>query len=302
MTSLAPAARLTAVSKEYGDVVALDDVSLDVPAGGVVALLGPNGAGKTTAVRLMLGLIAPTRGAVTLFGRDPRHAAARQRIGAMLQVGKVPETLRVREHVALFRSYYPAPMATSDVFAAAGLQGLEDRKFGDLSGGQRQRALFALAICGDPDMLFLDEPTLGFDVAIRHAFWEQIRAFVSRGRTVLLTTHYLEEADALADRIVVIDRGRVMADGTPSAIKQRVSGRRIRCTTVLAESIVRAIPGVIEARFDRGHVDLTVTAAENVARELLALDATLSNLEVSGIQLEEAFLALTAHEHKGAAA
>ncbi|MEO6865929.1 MAG: ABC transporter ATP-binding protein, partial [Gemmatimonadaceae bacterium] len=176
---------------------------------------------------------------------------------------------------------------------AAGLEGLEDRKFGDLSGGQRQRVLFALAICGDPQMLFLDEPTLGFDVEARRSFWEQIRGFVSRGRTVLLTTHYLEEADALADRIVVIDHGAVIADGTPEQIKQRVSGRKIRCTTALSEDDLRAIPGVTEVRFDRGNAELVVTAAESVTRELLFNDATLSNLEVSGIQLEEAFLALT---------
>lgn len=288
-----PAARLSAVSKSYGDKIALHDVSLDIGPGGVIALLGPNGAGKTTTVKLLLGLAAPTTGTVTLFGQDPRHTASRRRIGAMLQVGKVPETLRVREHVDLFRSYYSAPLPAAQVFAAAGLEGLEDRKFGDLSGGQRQRVLFALAICGDPDMLFLDEPTLGFDVEARRSFWDQIRGFVSRGRTVLLTTHYLEEADALADRIVVIDHGLVIADGTPEQIKQRVSGRRIRCTTALSEEDLRAIPGVTEVKFDRGNAELVVTTAENVTRELLFNDATLSNLEVSGIQLEEAFLALT---------
>ncbi|HEY5087201.1 MAG TPA: ABC transporter ATP-binding protein [Gemmatimonadaceae bacterium] len=293
MSDLIPAARLTSVSKRYGDKLALRDVSLDIGPGGVIALLGPNGAGKTTTVKLMLGLAAPTSGSVALFGQDPRNSASRRRIGAMLQVAKVPETLRVREHIDLFRSYYPAPLPAAAVFAAAGLDGLEDRKFGDLSGGQRQRVLFALAICGDPEMLFLDEPTLGFDVEARRSFWEQIRGFVSRGRTVLLTTHYLEEADALADRIVVIDRGAVIADGTPAEIKQRVSGRKIRCTTALSEADLRAIPGVTEVRFDHGNAELVVTAAENVTRELLWNDATLSNLEVSGIQLEEAFLALT---------
>jgi ABC-2 type transport system ATP-binding protein len=289
----APAAQLLSVSKSYGDTVALHDVSLDIGPGGVIALLGPNGAGKTTTVKLLLGLAAPTSGSVELFGQNPRHTISRRRIGAMLQVAKVPETLRVREHIDLFRNYYPSPMSVADVYSAAGLEGLEDRKFGDLSGGQRQRVLFALAICGDPDMLFLDEPTLGFDVEARRSFWEQIRGFVSRGRTVLLTTHYLEEADALADRIVVIDHGSVIADGTPAEIKQRVSGRRIRCTTTLNEADLRAIPGVIDVTYDRGNVELIVANAEAVARELLWNDETLSNLEVSGIQLEEAFLALT---------
>lgn len=293
MNNSTPAARLSDVSKSYGDKVALRDVSLDIGPGGVIALLGPNGAGKTTTVKLLLGLAAPTSGTVSLFGQNPRNTASRRNIGAMLQVAKVPETLRVREHIDLFRSYYPTPLPTAEVYAAAGLEGLEDRKFGDLSGGQRQRVLFALAICGDPQMLFLDEPTLGFDVEARRSFWEQIRGFVSRGRTVLLTTHYLEEADALADRIVVIDHGAVIADGTPEQIKQRVSGRKIRCTTALSEDDLRAIPGVTEVRFDRGNAELVVTAAESVTRELLFNDATLSNLEVSGIQLEEAFLALT---------
>ncbi|HEY8309905.1 MAG TPA: ABC transporter ATP-binding protein, partial [Gemmatimonadaceae bacterium] len=164
MSDTVPAARLTSVSKSYGDTVALRNVSLDIGPGGVIALLGPNGAGKTTTVKLLLGLGAPTSGSVTLFGNDPRKSSSRRRIGAMLQVAKVPETLRVCEHIDLFRSYYPAPLPAAEVYAAAGLEGIEDRKFGDLSGGQRQRVLFALAICGDPDMLFLDEPTLGFDV------------------------------------------------------------------------------------------------------------------------------------------
>jgi ABC-2 type transport system ATP-binding protein len=293
MTTSTPAARLSSVSKKYDDKAALRDVSLDIGPGGVTALLGPNGAGKTTTVKLLLGLSAPTSGTVTLFGHDPRNAATRRRIGAMLQVGRVPETLRVREHVDLFRCYYPSPMPAEEVFAVAGLEGLEDRKFGDLSGGERQRVLFALAICGNPEMLFLDEPTLGFDVEARRSFWDQIRGFVSRGRTVLLTTHYLEEADAVADRIIVIDHGSVIADGTPTEIKQRVSGRKVRCTTVLSEDELRAIPGVTEVLFDRGNAELVVTTAESVVRELLFTDASLSNLEVSGIQLEEAFLALT---------
>ncbi len=277
----------------YDDKVALRDVSLDIGPGGLCALLGPNGAGKTTTVKLLLGLATPTSGTVSLFGHDPRNSSSRRNIGAMLQVGKVPETLRVREHIDLFRSYYPAPLPVAEIYAAAGLNGIQDSKFGDLSGGQRQRVLFALAICGDPQMLFLDEPTLGLDVEARRSFWEQIRAFVARGRTVLLTTHYLEEADALADRIVVIDHGSVIADGTPAEIKQRVAGRKIRCTTTMSEDDLRAIAGVTDVSFDRGNVELVVTNAESVARELLFTDAALSNLEISGVQLEEAFLALT---------
>ena len=212
-------ATLTNVSKSYGPIAALRNLDLEIRAGELLALLGANGAGKTTAVRLLLGLAAPTSGTVRVFGGDPRDAVHRMRTGAMLQVGKVPETLKVREHVALFSSYYPRPMATDEVIAAAGLTGLEDRKFGDLSGGQKQRVLFALAICGDPELLILDEPTVGLDVEARRAMWRQIRQFVARGRSVLLTTHYLDEADALANRIVVIDEGSIIAEGTPAEIK-----------------------------------------------------------------------------------
>lgn len=212
-------AELQHVTKEYGSTVALRDVSLSMRPGELVALLGANGAGKTTAVRLLLGLIAPTYGAVRVFGADPRDAASRVRSGAMLQVGKVPESLRVREHIDLFSSYYPSPMPLGEVIEAAGLQGLERRKFGHLSGGQKQRVLFALAICGDPDFLVLDEPTVGLDVEARRALWKQIRAFVERGKSVLLTTHYLAETEALANRVVVINRGRIVAEGTPAEIR-----------------------------------------------------------------------------------
>ena len=214
------AAQLTNVTKTYGPVVALDDLTLDIRPGELLALLGANGAGKTTAVRLILGLSKPTRGTVRVFGRDPRDAANRVRTGAMLQVAKVPETLKVREHIDLFSAYYPNPLPREEVIAAAGLTGLEDRKFGDLSGGQRQRVLFALAICGNPDLLILDEPSVGLDVEARRALWRQIRLFIARGRSVLLTTHYLDEADALANRIVVIDRGAIVAEGTPAEIKR----------------------------------------------------------------------------------
>jgi ABC-2 type transport system ATP-binding protein len=288
-------ASLRGVTKRYGATTALDDLTLDIARGGVVALLGPNGAGKTTAVKLLLGLASPSHGTARLFGADPRDARARRRIGAMLQVGKVPETLTVREHVDLFRAYYPQPAPAARVMSAAGLAGLEDRRFGELSGGQKQRVLFALALCGDPELLFLDEPTLGFDVELRRAFWEEIRRFVDLGRTVLLTTHYLEEADALADRIVVVDRGAIVADGSPAQIKSRVAGRRIHCRTSIDVDTLRAIPGVRDATVERGRATLLAVAAESVVRELLARDPALSELEVANVALEDAFLALTTH-------
>jgi ABC-2 type transport system ATP-binding protein len=212
-------AQLANVTKRFGTTTALDGISISIEPGELVALLGPNGAGKTTAVRLLLGLCTPDAGIARVFGANPRDAANRIRTGAMLQVARVPETLRVREHIELFSSYYPDPMPLPEVIAAAGLEGIENRNFGDLSGGQKQRLLFGLAICGNPDFIALDEPTVGLDVEARRALWKQIRAFVARGKSVLLTTHYLDEADALADRVIVIDHGRVVAEGTPSEIK-----------------------------------------------------------------------------------
>jgi ABC-2 type transport system ATP-binding protein len=259
----------------------------------VVALLGPNGAGKTTAVKLLLGLIQPNSGRARVFGGDPINPQNRMRTGAMLQVGRVPETLRVKEHIDLFSSYYPRPLPLEEVLATAGLEKLRDRKFGDLSGGQRQRTLFALAICGDPDLLFLDEPTVGLDVEARRALWDGIRHLVERGKTVLLTTHYLQEADALADRIAVINRGAIIAVGTPAEIKAQTSGKRIRCVTRLNLANLLQIPGVIEAKHDREAVEIHAQEAEPVVRALLTHDPTLSGLEITTAGLEEAFLALT---------
>jgi ABC-2 type transport system ATP-binding protein len=213
--------------------------------------------------------------------------------GAMLQVGKVPETLRVREHIDLFSSYYPNPLPLQEVLVAGGLEKLRDRKFGDLSGGQRQRSLFALAICGNPDLLFLDEPTVGLDVEARRALWEEIRRLVERGKTVLLTTHYLEEADALADRIAVISQGEIIAEGTPAEIKSQTSGKRIRCITSLSLPALLQIPSVTDAKRDREAVEIHTGEAESVVRVLLARDSKLSGLEISSAGLEEAFLSLT---------
>jgi ABC-2 type transport system ATP-binding protein len=212
-------AELRGVTKRYGPVEALRGIDLAIAPGELVALLGPNGAGKTTAVRILLGLAQPTSGIATVFGRPPASHESKLRRGAVLQVAKVPETLRVREHIELFSSYYEKPLPLAETIAAAGLKGIENKLFGDLSGGQKQRVLFALAICGNPDLLFLDEPTVGLDVEARRALWARIRGFVARGGSVLLTTHYLDEADALAHRIVVINQGRIVAQGTPTEIK-----------------------------------------------------------------------------------
>ena len=215
-----PIAELRGVTKNYGAVRALHAIDLAIEPGELLALLGANGAGKTTAVRILLGLTSPDSGRVAIFGNAPASHVAKLRRGALLQVAKVPETIRVREHIELFSAYYRNPLPLESTIAAAGLQGVENRLFGDLSGGQKQRVLFALAICGNPDLLFLDEPTVGLDVEARRTMWKHIRGFVARGGSVLLTTHYLDEADALADRIAVIDHGRIIAEGSPAEVKQ----------------------------------------------------------------------------------
>lgn len=286
-------AHLEGVDKYYGNIRALHQVNFRMRGGEVLALLGPNGAGKTTVVKLLLGLLQPNAGKVRVFGADPVNPENRMRTGAMLQVGRVPETLRVCEHIDLFSSYYRKPLPLAEVLAVAGLEKLRDRKYADLSGGQKQRVLFALSICGDPDILFLDEPTVGLDVEARRLLWEQIRCLVGCGKTILLTTHYLPEADVLADRVAVINRGQIIAEGTPAQIKAQTSGKRIRCITRLNLASLRQIPGVTLARQDREDVELQTAEAEPVVRELLGRDATLSGLEITATGLEEAFLALT---------
>jgi len=225
-----PVAELQNVTKKYGAVTALHGIDLAIERGELLAMLGPNGAGKTTAVRILLGLTEQTSGRAAIFGHRPASRAAKLRRGAMLQVARVPETIRVREHIQLFSSYYPSPLKFEQTITAAGLGGAEKRLFGELSGGQKQRVLFALAICGNPDLLFLDEPTVGLDVEGRRGMWKHIRGFVARGASVVLTTHYLDEADALADRIAVIDGGRIIAHGTPAEIK-RVGASTAGCSS-----------------------------------------------------------------------
>ena len=286
-------AALTGVTKRYGATVALDGLNLALRPGEVVALLGPNGAGKSTAVRLLLGLIAPTSGTARVFGGDPQSPATRLRVGAMLQVARIPETLRVREHLDLFRSYYAKPLPVAEIVRIAQLEGIEDKMFSALSGGQKQRVLFGLAMCGDPDLVFLDEPTVGMDIESRRGLWQQIRTLANRGKTVLLTTHYLEEADALAHRIVVINKGKIVSEGTPAEIKSVSAGRKIRCRTRLTVEFLRALPGVTSVEQSSDDVMVMTPHAEEVVREMLLRDDTLSNLEIASPALEDAFLALT---------
>ncbi len=292
-------AELKNVSKSYAQINALKNVNLNIYSGEVIALLGPNGAGKTTAISLLLGLLRPSQGEALLFGESPQARAARSRVGVMLQLSGIPETLKVKEHIELFRSYYPNPLPMAELLELSNLTGLENRWYGKLSGGQKQRLHLALAMCGNPDLVFLDEPTTGLDIATRRALWEQVRSFIDRGRTVVLTTHYLEEADALADRIVLINKGEIIAQGSPTEIKAQTSGRRIRLQTSLKLEEVRSISGVSSVKQEGNALEIFANNAEQVVLNLLSRDKQASALEVSTAGLEDAFLALT-EERKAA--
>lgn len=298
-----PAVEFQTVSKSFGAVQALHEVSFVIPQGQVVALLGPNGAGKTTAISLMLGLRHPSHGQVRLLGRDPDDRRARSRCGIMLQESGVPLNLTVRETITLFRSYYPHPLPVAQILEMAGLKQKAMAQVGSLSGGQRQRLYFALAICGGPDVLFLDEPTAGLDVEARHNFWEQIRAFVQQRKTILLTTHYLEEADALAERIILIDRGHVRADASPAALKAQVSNSRVAfdVSEPLRPELFAQLP-VQQLELGDHHVSLLTPKLETVLRALFTQPVEITNLAITGASLEEAFFHLTQDqpEQKGA--
>src|SRR5947209_10028106 len=289
-----PVVELTNVTKRYGDVEALRDVSLGIEPGEVVAMLGPNGAGKTTSISLMLGVRNPSSGGARLFGMDPKNLKARSRVGVMLQESGVPGMLRVSEIVDLFRSYYPAPLPTSEAIAMAGLEEKAHSLVKDLSGGQHQRLYLALAVCGNPDALFLDEPTVGMDVEGRRRFLEEVGELAAKGRTVVLTTHYLEEADQLAQRVIVIDHGRVIADSTPAAIKARVAGKRVTFSTATRpdESQFAGLP-LNSKQIEDHRVRLLTNEPEQVLRELFRRGVEIQNLEVAGADLEEAFVAMT---------
>jgi ABC-2 type transport system ATP-binding protein len=291
---------LEGARKHYGEVEALRGVDLVIRQGEVVAMLGPNGAGKTTSISLMLGLRRPTAGRVRLFGLDPTHRRARSRCGVMLQESGVPAVLTVRELIDLFRAYYPAPLPAGRAIALAGLEEQAASRVGKLSGGQRQRLYFALGVCGNPDVLFLDEPTVGMDVEARRTFLAAMRELAGEGRTIVLTTHYLDEADALAQRIIVIDHGVVIADATPREIKARIPSKRVhfRTTPPLDVAVFDGLP-VTAVEWTGGQVRLLSAEPATVLRELFRRGVAVADLEVVGADLEEAFLALTARSDDG---
>jgi ABC-2 type transport system ATP-binding protein len=277
-----------------GPVEAVRGVDFSIARGSTVALLGPNGAGKSTTIDMLLGLAAPDRGDVSLFGESPAAAVARGQIGAMLQTGSLIPYLSVREVVTMIAALYPSPLPVAEVLELTGIAALADRRTEKLSGGESQRARFAIALVSDPELLVLDEPTVGMDVESRRAFWVTIRELVARGKTILFATHYLEEADANADRAILMARGQVVADGPTTEIKARVGTRTIRATVAGADAhALAALPGVTGAEVHGDAVILTCSDSDAAIRALLADYARARDIEIAVAGLEEAFLDLT---------
>ncbi len=286
--------RATGLAKSFGSVKAVDGINFEVRRGEIVALLGPNGAGKTTTIDMILGLSRPDSGTVTVFGASPAEAVRSGMVGGMLQDGSVPDQLKVRELVRLVASYYPHPLPVDEVLRQTGTLDISGRWASKLSGGQTQRVRFAAALASDPELLILDEPTSGIDVEGRREFWEAMREVVSRGKTIVFATHYLEEADNNADRIVLMARGRIVADGPATEIKAKVGSRTIRATLSEAGLVeLRALPGVSSAERHGDAITLSCSDTDAALSALLREFPGARDVEVRGASLEEAFLELT---------
>ncbi|HKE32702.1 MAG TPA: ABC transporter ATP-binding protein [Candidatus Angelobacter sp.] len=286
-------AELSGVHKRYGKTVALDGLDLQVKGGELLAVLGQNGAGKTTAISLLLGLQEADAGSARLFGKPPQQLETRRQIGVMMQEAMLPAELRVREQIDLVASYYPAPLAPEAVMEMTNTASLAKRPYGKLSGGQKRQVQFAIAMCGNPKLLFLDEPTVGLDVQARKLMWATLRQLVEQGSSIVLTTHYLEEAEALADRVMVVAKGRVIASGTVNEIRAHVVRKQISCLTTVAVEQIRSWPEVESAATDQQGLHITANNAEAVVRRLLSADEDLQDLEVRRAGLAEAFTELT---------
>ncbi|MGW3142450.1 ABC transporter ATP-binding protein [Streptomyces sp. NPDC001139] len=286
------------VSKTYGTVRAVDGLTLALHPGETVALLGPNGAGKSTTLDLLLGLKNADSGSVKVFGTSPREAIVAGRVGAMLQSGGLMDEVTVAELVRLGCDLHPRPYKPADVLARAGISQIADRKVNKLSGGQAQRVRFALATAGDSDLIVLDEPTTGMDVSARQAFWATMREQADQGRTVLFATHYLEEADAIADRVLVLHRGRLLADGTAAEIKAKAGARRVSFDLEgpIDEAALRDLPFLTSLDVSGQTVRLQSADADATVHALYGLGLYPRNLEVAGLGLEQAFVAITAAE------
>jgi ABC-2 type transport system ATP-binding protein len=291
-----PLARLTDAHKRFGTIAALDGLNLAVNRGEMLALLGPNGAGKSTAISLLLGLQDPDSGSAVLFGEDPQVIDARRRIGVMMQEINLPAVMRPRELIAQTASYYPSPYDVQTVIKRLGIESIADRPYGKLSGGQKRQAQFAMAIVGRPELLFLDEPTVGLDVHARKALWKVLRELIHEGSSIVLTTHYIEEAEALADRVAVVAHGRLVAGGTVEEVRAHESRKHIVCRTSLPLETLRSWAEVQQVTGESGRPQIVTRDAESVLRKLLAADPDVRDIEVKRAGLAEAFAELTNSE------
>ena len=289
-------AELSGVKKSFGNTVALDGLHLAIGARELLAVLGPNGAGKSTAISLMLGLHEPDSGSVKLFGRSPRDLKARLHIGVMMQEVFLAPELRVREQIDLVASYYSDPLTPDAAMEMTQTSSLGTRPYGKLSGGQKRQVQLAMAVCGRPRLLFLDEPSVGLDVQARQTMWSTLRRLVNDGASILLTTHYLEEAEALADRVVVLAKGRLIASGTVNEMRALVVRQRITCRSSVNAEMVKSWPFVESVSRDLDNLFITATDAQAVVQRLFAADPDLTELDVRRAGLAEVFSQLTLTE------
>jgi ABC-2 type transport system ATP-binding protein len=284
---------LSGVKKRFGKTVALDGLDLQVRPGELFSVLGPNGAGKSTAISLLLGLLKPDAGAARLFGLSPFRVEPRRQIGVMMQEVTLAPELRVSEHIALVASYYPRPFTPGEAMELTNISSLASRPYGKLSAGQKRQVQFAMAVCGRPKLLFLDEPSVGLDVRARETMWTTLRQLVRNGSSIVLTTHYLEEAESLSNRVAVLNKGRLIASGTVSEIRALVVRKHITCSTALAADQIAAWPDVESVTRDQQRLQISTSNSEAVVRRLLAADSNLQELEVRRAGLAEAFTELT---------
>ncbi len=285
-------ATISNVGKSFGDKQVLSGINMQLHQSEILSVLGPNGAGKTTLINTMLGRLSLDAGEISLFGHPPGSMLVKRQTGAMLQVAGLPDMSTVKEHIELFQSYYAEPMSYQQVMDYSGLKDIENQYSKTLSGGQKQRLLFALAICGNPKLLFLDEPTVGMDITARKSLWKAIENLKANGTSILLTTHYLEEADRLSDRIVMLSRGKVVREGTPAQIKSQINTKKIRFQSKVNISELVAIKHVEKAtqlHAENNYYELESTNAEEALKELFKHEIAISDLTIVGAALEDAF-------------
>jgi ABC-2 type transport system ATP-binding protein len=296
MSSSEVIASVLHLNKSFSAKKALSDVSLEIHANRVLAILGPNGAGKTTLINILLGRLAHDSGQVSLFSSAPGDSHVKRQSGAMLQVASLPERLKVKEHIRLFQSYYPSPMSYEEVIKYAGLSDLENRYSKKLSGGEKQRLLFALSICGNPRLLFLDEPSVGMDIEARQRLWSAIRDLKAQGTSIILTTHYLPEADALADEIVLLKNGEIIKKGTSEEIKASVSNTTIQFSSSEPLDAFEHLVGVLKISTTGKLIQIQTQVPQQTLQALLSQNTNVEDLEVTKAGLEDAFLQLNQND------